>query len=159
MMRPVKSDNVEIWHEADTGFICARIAGRMEKEDAVLLVGTITSFLTDVLGPRKPYYVLIDIRHATGVSPEARKFFGDAPKASAAARELELGQRAAIFGGSFAFRTLANLIMRALSVAKALTAKGDERLEAKWTMEADEGAARAWLTEQRRADRARAESP
>ena len=156
MIDPVKSEHVDIRYENATGFLCVTVQGRIERADAAVLVETTTSFLTNYVGRRKPYYLLIDIRHASSISPEARKYFADAPKASPAAKELELGRRLAFFGGSLPLRAISNLLMQALSLAKLALSKAEESLDGKWTLEADEAAARAWLTEQKRIDLAAA---
>ncbi|HVJ93398.1 MAG TPA: STAS/SEC14 domain-containing protein [Labilithrix sp.] len=155
-IQAAESKNAKVWYEAETGFICVVQVGQMEEADAILIMNTIESYLSNHLGRTEPYYILVDIRKATGVSPSARRAFADSRKASAAAQANEGPRHIAIFGGSFAFRTFANLLMSALRLAQlASFAKPDQPGTQEWTVEADEAAARDWLAGQRRIHLAR----
>ena len=154
---PAKGDHVEISYEADTGFICVTMVGRLEAADAILLMDTITSYLTIYLGRIEPYYILVDVRLADGLSAEARKAFADSDKSNADVQANTGPRRLAIFGGSFAFRSFATMLLTTLKVAQfaARTANVDVPAGGEWNFEANETAARAWLADQRRADGAR----
>lgn len=129
---------VEVWYEAATGFIVvAYPPGIMDKTAAVRLGDLLNPLLVETTGRGEAVFVLINQRHATGMSMDARKVLAEAGRT-----QLPMLKQAyvASFGGSVAFRVLANLIIRLF---------GSKRLQVR--MESDEETARAWLTTQRRA--------
>ena len=121
----------EVEFEHDTGFIVMRQSGELTAEHAKQITAHFVGLGLD----DKPTFLLIDNRNATGMTPEARKAFGES-KVSRAGQKSYLG----IFGGTFAFRVMANLVMTAMKLA------GQDFVG---TMAADEAAARAWLTKQK----------
>jgi len=151
MENPRKSEHAEVRYEADTGFVCLTQIGRLEGADARMIIETMTAYHTQHIGLSEPLYMLIDIRQATSMSPEARKIFAESQKdLSAEQRSSDSQRRLAIFGGSFALRSFANLLMEAMRLAsRAFGANADAGL-AEWTVKVDEATARAWLTEERR---------
>ena len=130
-----RTDKLKVWFEEDTEFLCVVYpAGRLEGETARELMEKLIPY--QVGRGKEPSFILVDARHLTGISPEARKAFGEARFSDA--RGLSY---IATFGGSFAFRALANLVIKALMlVSKQMVL----------TLEVDEAAARAWLAEHRR---------
>ncbi|HVJ90041.1 MAG TPA: hypothetical protein VM580_09565 [Labilithrix sp.] len=120
--------------EQDTGFIVARTNGVIAGPDAVKYIEL---YKRDV-PPGEAGFMLCDNRNATGNSPEARKIF---------AKEWDPGEvYLAVFGSSFSYHALTNLFLAGLKLMRPLiTGKSF----------GSESEARAWLTEQRNAYRAR----
>ncbi|HVJ91141.1 MAG TPA: hypothetical protein VM580_15165, partial [Labilithrix sp.] len=143
MTHPVKSENLEICIEPETHFICVTLLGRIQKADALMLMQTITAHVSNFQEKPDPYYILVDIRRANSLTADARKAFADSANTSPKTRSLQNARRIAVFGGSFAFRTLTQLILKALSVAHlaAGSRNADEPAGGRWTIEADEAAA------------------
>jgi len=153
MLTLAKTDGMAVVYEPDTDVILVDIIGRLELPDAMLITESMSSFVTDIVAARRPYYVLLDLRRATGASPASRKFFANVPEHQ---RPLVVGRRLVFISSSFAMQTLAKLTMKALALAKLFTVRDDDWLADKWALEADEAGARAWIRECQRSDRERA---
>ncbi|HVJ88678.1 MAG TPA: hypothetical protein VM580_02675 [Labilithrix sp.] len=138
MNEGVGGQKVRIWYEPDTGFVCTVYAPGIVDADTATYVVKATDAYVDPDGTTGAAFMLIDLRFTTGATAEARRAFAQGWE-----REGRFdGQYViAVFGGSFIVRTLAKLLLRgqALLYPKLLA-----------TVEADETAARAWLTEKRR---------
>ncbi|HVJ94582.1 MAG TPA: STAS/SEC14 domain-containing protein [Labilithrix sp.] len=161
MRQLAKSEHVELWYEPNTDILCTVLVGKLEVSDAHLLMQKTREILAEIRPRPEPWYVLVDIRQAGSLTPEVREAFADAEDTSLETRALQNARRMAIFGGSFAFRTVAGLIMKALHLVQSApfsSADSDHR-GVRWTIEADEATARAWLLERQRADVARKAAP
>jgi hypothetical protein len=135
-----KVERSAVRYEPETGFICVVYPpGRFEEDMARDVIANIMEHHRSEC-PGQPAFLLIDARYVTGISPEARKVVASARYEDP--RNLdETKTYLANFGGSFAFRALANLVVKALMLVST---------EMIATVEADEASARAWLSEQRR---------
>lgn len=86
-------------------------------------------------------YLISDSRQGTGMTPDVRKALGENP-------DLMPYAASAMFGSSFAMRTMINMMMRAQQL---LGVKG----AIPFTMVATEEEAKAWVAQQREAARAK----
>jgi len=120
--------------EEDTGFIVARTNGIITGPDAV---SYIARYKNDVPAGEAGF-MLCDNRKATGNSSEARKIF---------ANDWDPGEvYMAVYGSPFSYHGLVNLFMAGLKLVRPLITGKSFATEAE---------ARAWLTDQRNAYRAR----
>lgn len=120
----------EVRYEPDTGFVFVRHEGVLEAADAPALLDACAKFAR----PGEPVFMLADDRRATGITPEARRILSSSGN---------VGDRLylAIFGGNFAFRAIANLVFKAMTISsKKMIA----------VMVSDEAEAREWLVKQQR---------
>ncbi|HVJ92558.1 MAG TPA: hypothetical protein VM580_22305 [Labilithrix sp.] len=131
----------EISYEADTGFIVFSMHGALEARHAQELRKITLEYETGYF-PGKPGFTLVDCRKATGVTGEARKVLAEQGK------EEPYESYLALYGGSFAFRAVINLVLKAVRLA------GSAKLVAAAIGSEEE--ARTWLREQKRAWLARA---
>ncbi|HVJ93937.1 MAG TPA: hypothetical protein VM580_29310 [Labilithrix sp.] len=130
----------EIGYEADTGFVSIVLNGTLGESDAAEIISTTTTYeQTFYLG--QPTFMIVDTRKAGGVTSEARKYMASSGGQNANQAFV------VIFGGSFAIRTMMNLVFKAVEFASStkLTA-------AALSTEAE---ARTWLSDQKRAFLAR----
>ena len=134
---------LEVRYEPDTGFIClAYPTGIIDEEVAVLLIEGIAPYQVAAEAAGDPTFVLSDAGKLTGITPEARKVFAGTRNSSVRHPQSFIVS----FGGGFAFRSLASIVGKGLMlVAPQLVL----------TVEAEETAGRAWLTEKRRTYSAR----
>ena len=138
------SDPFDVWYEPDTHFICIRYApGKVQESHAKRLTETVLRYLREHCAEAEAAYFLVDIRDVSGMSAEARKVFADAAAGTTGQEDNALARLhffIGTFGGSFTFRVLLTMLIKALQgVSKQIVG----------TVEADEGSARAWLTERR----------
>ena len=126
----------EITYDPATGLLHTRVRGELSGPDAAALI----DFAIERNPLGEPLLVIADFQNATGFTREARRVLGNGRLVS---HELY----GALVGGSFAFRAILNLVLKALSLATTATFVAASF--------ADEAEARAWLTEQRRGRLAR----
>jgi len=129
-----KSEVAEVRYEPDTGFVyCIYPPGTIRAPTARRIVEAVAPY--QALGAT---FILLDVRHVTGIDREAREVFGS----------VERGEHHtynATFGAPLAIRAITNLIAKATSRFVKHVVRH----------EPDEAAARAWLTDQRRSYLAR----
>ena len=133
-------ESFDVWYEPETRFICIRYApGKIQESHARRLTETVKRYLREHCAEADAVYFLVDIRHASGMSAEARKAFAES--AGRQNNEMFRGHFfVGIFGGSLAFRVFLNMLMKALrGVSNRVIG----------TLEADEASARAWLNERK----------
>lgn len=119
-------------YEESTGFLKMTQNGVLEGGHADQ-IGEIFGKFT---AGRNGIFVLADNTGAKGITPEARKRFGQKRTIVSADSTTYI----AIFGSSFAFRAIANLVMTAIRLT-GLNLNG--------TTAASESEARAWLEEKK----------
>lgn len=117
-------------YEPDTGFIFVAQVGTFDEATAPLLLEAVRRFTK----PNTPTFLIADGRRGTGISSEARKIF---TQSDAMGERLYL----AVYGASFAFRVIVNLVFKAVSFTSS------DQLIA--VMVSDEAEARAWLTKKK----------
>lgn len=122
----------DVRYEEDTGFIYVTHVGELDGPLAKELLAACRKFVTD---PDGPVFMLADDRRATGMTSDARKTFSDSPPVGGT---LYL----AVFGGSFAFRVVCNLVFKAMTFSST---------QLVGVMVSDEAEARAWLNKKRSA--------
>lgn len=86
-------------------------------------------------------YLIVDSRQGTGMTAEVRKALGENP-------DLMPYVGSVMFGGSFAMRTMVNMVIRAQELTEG---KGSSA----FAMVASEEEAKVWVAEQREASRAK----
>ena len=143
MIRETKGGALEVRYESDTDIVVVVYPpGKIEEDAARIVIEELTRFMTEKRG--EPAFVLVDARHLTGITSEARRAFGGS---GVEARKMaESPSYISAFGGSLVYRTLSNLLIKAVMLMSPHTVM---------RLDADEAASRAWLNEQRRAYLAR----
>ena len=124
----------EFRHESETGFLYFVHNGTMTSQDAT----TMLSFYKEQVSAGDAGFIIADNRKAKTITSEARKVCVNAGLPG----EIYL----ALFGGSFAFRGVAQLLFSAMKMTTG---------SFEGTAVVDEAEARAWLTEKRRSYLAR----
>ncbi|HVJ93909.1 MAG TPA: STAS/SEC14 domain-containing protein [Labilithrix sp.] len=135
MTNEIQIGEHSVCFESDTGFSVLRCRGKVDESEAIAINDAVIKNYLERVGRGQSFFCLVDVRHLTSVTPEARR---------AIANGGRMGERAcvAVVGGSFAIRVLLNLILKAMLLAS-------DQLVAVAVPEEDE--ARAWLAERRRA--------
>ncbi|HVJ89218.1 MAG TPA: STAS/SEC14 domain-containing protein [Labilithrix sp.] len=126
----------EAWYEPDSGFVHKVIRGTMNADEVRQLTAFVLKFAND-----GAVYCLINYRESKGLTKEARKVTAEIGAASI------LQNYCAIFGASFAVRTILNLVLKTTEIAQG------KPFPVRFT--ADESEAREWLSERKRAHDAR----
>ena len=125
----------EMWYEPDTRFVRFTHRGTITEADVIEMTAF---FLEKSAGD--PTFLLADNTKAMGYTAEARRAFKES-------QMMTLGVYLGVFGSPMAVRVMMNLMVKAMVLIPGIN------LFVHAT--ADEPAARAWLTEERRAYLAR----
>ena len=117
-------------YEPDTGFLCFVHSGSLDQTVARQMIAEFEKFAV----PGESVFILADNRNATDTTASARKIF--------AQYHLPVEVNFAGFGAPFAFRTVVNMLFKAMLVVSPRFAGA---------VFAEEAEARNWLAEKRRA--------
>jgi len=92
----------QIRYEPETGFICLRSRGIVDAQHVEQMLAVVEAYAGD-----EPAFVLADDREVAGLTKDARALL---------AKRVGRESYVATFGGSFAFRAIANVIVRGLQL-------------------------------------------
>ncbi|HVJ88214.1 MAG TPA: hypothetical protein VM580_00320 [Labilithrix sp.] len=132
-MERFRAGNHSLFYERHSGLVCLVHVGTMNGAEMTAVADQIAEYQGRYF-PGEPPFMLVDNRQATGFTLDARHALSQ--------HRLPRDEvYAALWGASFAVRTVINLVFKALSIAtnakSAAMAVGSE------------SEARAWLNEQR----------
>ena len=123
----------EIWFDSSAGIVYEVFDGLLNADEMERLLGATTKWLEE----GTPAFYLMDNRNLTGLTTDGRK------AVALLGETLDRDTYCAIFGASFAVRTVLNMVFS----ARELTSRRPFKVVIRFVADASE--ARAWLVERK----------